>query len=131
MCDAGDLEELIDSHLSSYVQLEGNRVVLVERVHVEQLVQDARSILEKQPACTMDGDQFMAAYSKRYNQDLDLSVVERDLAHMVIVSEDGNTKKKQISLAPLRVFAREIVDLLEESAGFLSVANLESAYLQK
>lgn len=112
------------------LQVEGERLFLVDRAQVEQLVQDAKSILENQPDCTMDLDEFVRVFRSRFQKDIDLPTIRRDLAHMMLIAQDENDKYI-ISLAPMRVFAREIVELLEDVGGYIPVSSFEAAYLQK
>jgi len=79
----------------------------------------------------MELDKFIEIFNSRFPKKmLDLATIKRDLAHMILISQDEN-EKQMISLAPLRVFARDIVDMLEETGGYLHMANFEAAYLQK
>jgi len=131
LCEAEDIISLVEMHLSEYVFIDGDQVRAADRFQTDQLARDARNILEAQPEFVMDGDQFEAMFTQKYNKKIDVSDIEKELSHMIIVSEDEETKKKQIALAPLRVFAREITELLEESGGYVGIQNIEAKYLQK
>ncbi|CAG7709874.1 unnamed protein product [Allacma fusca] len=131
LCEADTIRDLVEKKLSQFIKVEqGDRLVLVDRAQVEQLVQDAKSILENQPECTMELDMFIQAFKTRFQKDIDLAVIQRDLSHIMMLTQDENDKYI-ISLAPLRVFAREIVELLDEIGGHILVANFETAYLHK
>jgi hypothetical protein len=49
LCGAAELEDLIESHLTPYVRLEGGRVVLVDRLRVDQLVKDTKNMSFEKP----------------------------------------------------------------------------------
>jgi hypothetical protein len=105
-------------------------VTAVDRKEIELISQDIAGILEKHPNYKMDLEDFLKEYSEAFDTEVEIETLEKNLSHVLVLSQDEESGSRTVQLNPLRIFCREITQLLEEG-GALMLANLEAAYLQK
>lgn len=111
--------------------MENGFVNAIDQNEVMSLMQDITFILEECPDFTMDLDDFLSRFQSTYEITLSIDTIKRQLFEMLILSEPDNNGKITVALAPLRIFAREITQILEDVGGSLMISNVDAVYLQK
>ncbi|KAK7082553.1 hypothetical protein SK128_020988 [Halocaridina rubra] len=126
------LEELLGklrNHVKFVETGDESLVTLVDRGYVHEVLIQARKLLWDEPTCSMDLQQFIQAYTKRFNCTPNTDVIKRDLEDVIqIEGEDDDVK---IHLVPLQVFARDLLTLLHEAGGRMLMMNFDTAYLDR
>jgi hypothetical protein len=99
-------------------------------------MQNVISILEKHSAFKMDLDDFLQQFNSTHNNNstppLNTEIIQGRLCDMLILSEKDDIKgSRTVTLAPMRIFARELTQLLEDFGGSLMLGNVDAVYMQK
>jgi len=114
------------------MQIQGDELVLVDRVQVDKLRENIKFILEKQPDYSMDLKEFLNAYCDHFHKEADDTCIERDLTDLVTITNEKDTNgPRKIALTPLYVFSVEIAQLLQDHKGSILMTNVETTYFEK
>ncbi|XP_076333618.1 meiosis regulator and mRNA stability factor 1-like isoform X2 [Tachypleus tridentatus] len=104
---------------------EGPMITLVDRGFVRQVSLRVRRLLMEQLNGSSTIEELCQRYLKRYGHSITESMVQQDLGDVVQIDNDV------IRLAPIQLLARDILILLHEHNGAISLPNFEGAYFQR
>lgn len=116
-------------------QVEDGIVTFVDQNEVRSLMQDIIGILKADSSGNykMNLKNFLKRFEETYDMPLTLETITGQLAHMVVLSpvESDEHEQRTIELSPLRIFAVEISQVLEDIGTSIMISSVEALYLQR
>lgn len=112
--------------------MEDGELYTIDRVQIEELSNKAEALLQQAEDYKMEMQTFLDELSQQSdNMDIDETTVEKDLSHIVVLTDASDGEERVVSLSPIRIFAFEVSQLLESHSGLLPLPSLENSYFEK